>query len=70
MATVTIAVNGVPVEKYLKLEASVEKSVEIQNFLRDELRSMRFSSHRHITSGGVRNSSKPVDVGNGSIRFK
>jgi hypothetical protein len=64
--TATVTVNGMSVKQYL----GQEKSNEIQNFLRDELRSMRHSTGRHITSGGPKNVSKPKDVGNGSLRIE
>jgi len=71
MEKVTVSVNGVPVEKYLAEQKSIEKSREISQFLRDEFRSMHNSCRHHSVSGsGCRNTSKVTDVGNGSIRCK
>jgi hypothetical protein len=67
MATATVTVNGMSVKEYLE----IDKAIEIQRFLRDEIRGMRSVSRRHISSApSAKNVSKPVEVGNGSIRFK
>ena len=65
MATITVTVNSKPVEQYL----SEEKSIEIQQFLRSEMRSFSHTTQRHLTSP-VRNASKVHAVGDGRIECR
>jgi len=62
-----VTVNGRPVKEYL----DEEKSREVQQFLRDELRSFgRCCRHHSSSQNGNRNRTRVVDAGNGSIRFE
>lgn len=62
-----ITVNGKPVQQYL----DQAKSREVQEFLRDELRSFgRCCRHQISSKNGNRNRTRVVDAGNGSIRFE
>lgn len=62
-----VTVNGQDVKKYL----SDQKSKEIQDFLRHEMRGFGWMRSRHVaTSNGTRNVSKVKEVGNGNIQCK
>ena len=62
-----VTVNGCSVKEYLDRE----KSREVAEFLRDELKMFgRCCRHQLSSRNGDRNRTRVVDVGNGSIRFK
>lgn len=66
-----ITVNGQTLKQYIRETESEEKSREIQEFLRFEIRSMgRIGRHHIISSQPARNVNRPVYKADGRVEVR
>lgn len=53
-----------------QIQKDADRDAEIAQFISREFRSFGWAARTHIsTANGTRNTSKPQDAGNGSLRF-